>query len=658
MSHLLIIFDHSLKIERIEFDTFKNVDKVYLFPLTSKLSFINELLETIKAKIQNVEVIDTGKLINSVSESLRANYLKFIAQTPLKNFKKQKNLKEIFAVNNDVTLWWFSQLAEKSPYKSNSFNDLVQMESIVEVLEERKINKIQCGVKNNNLKRSLRSYSKKSNIDFKELSIKSERTFKSWVLYDDDLAYIKNILILFRAALSFLLTTRKIKKDFKNITRRIPSQDSLLFISFYPIINIPMAKKGIFKNKHYAFLQESLEEKKKDIFWTCMYVRNNQIPLSDSFNYAKEFIKNGQNIVFLNEFVSLSDQIRSMFIMLSTGLKFKFLENRIRKAHTFGKYNFYQLFKKDWYMSFAGSVGYQGLLYYYMFYNLLGRFKFSKCFYPCENHLWEKALIYAKNAKNVSIPFYTYQPGTVTKMSLNYFSDPLEINTLDSYPFPQPDKILVNGNIPYRFMLESGWEKNKIMIVEAIRYYYLREYLHQNIEKTKKIVLVGLSIDPEESASLLSMTYESLKNIKDIEVWIKPHPFLSIDLAFETAGIDKSECTFKIKIGPIEDFLKEARLLIVGESGISIESLAFGCEVIYVNVPEFINMSTVKGIQSDIIHLANNPLELSKIILEIFSKEYNPGELRKESIRIINDFFYLDFSSDHPEKLLSLLNSE
>jgi surface carbohydrate biosynthesis protein (TIGR04326 family) len=337
-------------------------------------------------------------------------------------------------------------------------------------------------------------------------------------------------------------------------------------------------------------------------------------------------------------------------------VKFKFLERKIKDAHTFGNYNFYQLFKNDWYSSFVGIIGYQGLHYYNMFCKVLKTFDFSKCLYPCENHFWEKALIYAKNSQNISSSFFTYQPGTVSRMLFNYFNDPREINTKDSYPFPAPNKILVNGNVPYRYMLESGWDKEKVIIVEAIRYYYLREFIHRNINKTGKIVIIGLSIDPEESGSLLSLSYEGLRSLKDINVWVKPHPFLNIDLAFKRAGIKRSECSFEIKYGPIEDFLKEARVLIVGESGISIESLAFGCEIVNVSVPEFINMSPVKDLQSNIIHSANNPQELTEIVLDIFFKEYDPEKLRKESIQILNDFFYLNMSSDYPEKFMNLLN--
>jgi surface carbohydrate biosynthesis protein (TIGR04326 family) len=295
---------------------------------------------------------------------------------------------------------------------------------------------------------------------------------------------------------------------------------------------------------------------------------------------------------------------------------------------------------------------------YNAFQSVLSRTNAEKCVYLCEMTGWEKALICAKKATGSGISLYGYQHGTVSRMLLNYFNDPCEITGPGPYAMPQPDKIICNGRLPYDYMKESGWPEEKIPVVEAIRYNHLKKALEMKPNKKKDVILLAFSISAEESSAILTVACEALKNIGDREIWIKSHPFLDLKKVFKLSGISPEDLPFQFKEGPIEDFLVDARVVVSGESGVTIEALAFGCEVVIVNVPEWINMSPLRHVKTGMVTTAGSAEELKRAVDDVFAKEYRRETYAAEAGRIINDFFCLDEGSNIPSRFLKLLREE
>jgi len=253
---------------------------------------------------------------------------------------------------------------------------------------------------------------------------------------------------------------------------------------------------------------------------------------------------------------------------------------------------------------------------------------------------------------------YGYQHGTVSRMLLNYFNDPCEITGSGPYIMPQPDKIICNGRLPHDYMKESGWSEEKLSMVEALRYNHLKKALGTKWNKKKDVILLAFSISAEESSAILTVACEAFKDAYDREIWIKPHPFLDLKKVFKLAGISPEDLPFQFKEGPIENFLADTRVVISGESGVTIEALAFGCEVVIVNVPERINMSPLRYVKTNMVSLAGSPEELKQVVDDVFERRYEPAMHAAEAGRIINDFFCLDEGSNIPSRFLKLLGEE
>lgn len=654
---ILLIFDSSLVAAKVSRLLFKQGDVVYLFSLTSQSAVTALLEERIKKAGGEMKKIQTAVMINAAAESLRDRYMRFIAEIPGKIQYKEKELRELFAIDKHATLWWFSLISEKSTWASSAFNSLAQLDSIVGLINDNEIEEIIFWCRNKNLQEALLGYASEHFIRFEILPKRFLYNLKVRISGSKNIVYLRHILLLLNFAANFIRRTWKVKKAINRSSQNLGFHEKdLLVITPYPNMDMSLAQRGIFKNKFYPFLQEALESDGHDIGWIAMNVDNNSISFNESLRCAKEFIKNGYSIFFLEEYNSICGQIKALLTMLKNGLKFLRIESSISKAHTFGNYNFYPLLKDDWYSSFAGRIGYRGLLYYNMFKSMFNRVKVRKCLYFYEMQIWEKALISARGAVGSTVSLYGYQAGTVSRMLLNFFSDPSEIIDDTLYALPRPDRVICNGCLPYAYMRESGWPEEKLIIAEAIRYSYLKKFLRKKWHKKKNVVLLAFSISPEESSSILTIAYESFKDLEDIEVWVKPHPFLDIKKVFELSGISEKGLSFNIKKGPIENFLPEARIVIVGESGVAIEALAFGCEIVIVNVPEWINMSLLRYVKTETVKTVASSDELRQIVLNKFNEGYKPEMYAAEYRRIIDDCFYLDHDSDIPSRFLRSLD--
>jgi len=357
----------------------------------------------------------------------------------------------------------------------------------------------------------------------------------------------------------------------------------------------------------------------------------------------------------MEEFNSLFLQIKTFLSMIKYSFVFMSAQKAIARLHTFGEYNFYSLFKDDWYSSFAGATGYLGLLYHGCFQKMFAEVRPKRCIYCLEFHAWEKALVYARNKSSVATRLYGYQHSTMSKMLLNYFTDPQEIQGRRGFPLPLPDYIICNGHLPFFYMKESGLPQDRLIIAEAIRYNYLKRSLVSIAHKNNRVVLIAFSINADESSALFNLAYRAFRNMDGIEVWLKPHPFLSLDKVFALSSLSAEQNPFFVKNGNIEEYLRDARVVIAGESGVAIEALAMGCHVITVNVPEWINMSPLRNIQSNLVLTVNSPDECLRRVLDILHSAYEPRIHAVEAQRIISDFFYLNPDSDVPNRFLNAL---
>ena len=659
--NIIIVFDSLFDVGKVTGVVFKDGDRVLLFPLTSSDEKIQQVANAISGKNRKcvIEKLLSAKLVNEAADSLREKYINFIGNMSIFKLKNGNSLKEYFSIDQDTSLWWLSLIAEKNTFKTDSFQLLVQLDAICQIVERENVKKIYFGCRSEKLKKAIGCYAKGNLICFDVLPVKDAAKIKGSIREFQQFLYIKHVRIFILDAFYFFIRIWRIKQKLGKLPRKSLNNNGIMIITYYPNIDVYSANKGLFKNRYYRGLQETIKEQGRDILWVCIYVENNSISFEKSLEYAEQFIKNGENIYFLEEFISYLSILKAMLILLLVGIKFKLIEKEIAPMHAFEAYNFYDIFRDDWHSSFVGNVGFSGLMFYSGFKRLLRIKKIKKILYYCEMHAWEKALISAKSSMKNKIQLFAYQHATVPWMLLNYFNSPIEVSDISRFSIPKPDMIICNGKLTYQYMSDCCWPEDKLTIAEAIRFDHLKDCDQKSKVKDRNVVLVVLSINSEWSRALLKMTLEALKDMRDIDVWVKPHPFLEMQPISNMLENVKMQSRIQVKMDSIEQLLSEAKIIVIDESSVALEALAFGCAVIIANMPETVNMSPLRNIKAEMIKTVNSVSELEDTVIEIMNgKRSDRGDWPRKASEIINQFFYLNHESESPIKFMKILYNQ
>ena len=325
----------------------------------------NFRLKRLGQKMYSVQVISSAELVSSCAEVVRGKYLRFIAELPQRINVGGKSLKEYFRLNKTLSMWWLSSIAEKSTLNSGAFNALVQLEAITGSVTSRKITKIVLGCQCARIRRAIKDFCKKHLIKVRFASTQNERSLKLSVKNFQGLFYLKHILILCSCVLNIVLRTCKIKKAVGRSNRSLDRENPLLFVTYFPYFDVLSAQKGIFRNKFFAGLDDPLREQGRSVIWAAIYAQNNSISLDESLKFARRFIENGNKIFFIEEFNGLFSHLKALWMMGIMVFRFLRIEGLVRREYEIGNYNFYPLFRDEWYLSFVGKGGYMALLYFY-----------------------------------------------------------------------------------------------------------------------------------------------------------------------------------------------------------------------------------------------------------------------------------------------------
>ncbi len=655
----LLIFDGDISIEAINSLPLKEEKSVILFPLTSKQNIINQVRNKCDAEgIARLQIMETGQDINETADKIRDKYIEFIAGLPDKFRIKGKNLKEwLYYPGGGISLWWLSLVAEKNTFKSDSFNRLIQFYAVMRVIEKHKAKKIILSCSSRKLTSTLGLYCKQNSLSFILLPNKKERGIRKLL---GSYPVVRALIGAFFYLGNEFGRWVRIKSSMKRRLEKRPdntAKSPVLIVTYYPNIDTGLAENGIFKNMYSLSLQEELEKQGREIIWVATYVQNNSISFGESLRYAKKFIASGYHFIFMEEFLTATSFVKIFAGLLWSLIKFKKIKKELPVHHYLSEdVSVYPIFREDWYASFCGAIGVQNFLFLEAFKNMFKKLRgIQKGVYYCEMHAWEKALLAAQKRYAADMELFGYQHTTVSRMLLNYFNHPSELQEADSrYAIPKPDKIACAGQVPFNYFKESGWRDEELTIVEAIRYSHLRNIIPHGGRLKENILLVAFSISIEESTAILNIVFEGLKDAENVKVWLKPHPFLPMDLVLQKSGISISDVQFEIKTGQIEKLLPDVKGVITNQSGVALESLAYGCKIISINLPDMVNMSPLRGLQSNMVKYVNSAGQLQKAVSELVAEaeENNSGEAKE----LINQFFYLNKASAKPEKFLELLS--
>ncbi len=264
--------------------------------------------------------------------------------------------------------------------------------------------------------------------------------------------------------------------------------------------------------------------------------------------------------------------------------------------------------------SFYGDYSLNGIMQYHIFRNMFRRLSgFSRGIYICEMMIWEAALIAAKRAKNAGYPFIGYQEFAFSRYYFQMFHSKEELkdkNTSDGIPLPE--KIGCCGAVPQAML---GEYYDNVENLENLRFQYLETALRKDGNEDGKkregkfILLICTNIDLNESRAITGLVKAAYpRGSGDLEIWFKGHPNLKIQKIFDSLDMRGD---YKIKEGPVQDFLPSADAVLVGASSVALEALAYGRDILVYLNPQSLPFSPLTGFE------------------EYYRKVYDPDSLKR-----------------------------
>lgn len=669
-----------------------------LFPLTSDTLVVESLRDglvgyppdrrTAGTSVRKVEVAPSAVLIQEAARRCRDPYIRFVAELPDRVRRDGRGLMELFALDDTLSLWWLSLVAEKNTWKSEAQNSLARLEAIVRLARERGATTLVCACADGRLARALPQATKEAGIGCVVVPTSRPGSAKARFMASQRMPMLKHALSAAYLGWRWSRRAGLIRKALAGARAGVagaspstgrdgaPTSDvssgglpagsrSLLLLTYFPNFDAPAAAAGVYADAYFSELQQALEARGDALAWRAISVDSGVMSFDEAMRHAASFVGNGVDLAFVEEETTPSDHLWAARRMAAAAWRLRGLRRDIARAHRLRVgpgddtadghghdawgLPFFPVLADDWCASLCGAVGYLGCLYYRAFARMVARTRAHACVYPCEMHAWERALAAARDtaeraaaiAPGRLLPLLGYQSGTVSPMLLNYFHDPRETAGEGAYPMPRPEIVAVDGEHPRRGLAGSGWG-DRLRVVEALRHADLARATPPPAKKDA--VLLAFSIDPGEAGTLLGLAQRALGRGCSAELWMRPHPLLKLADVRAAAGLRESEVGFEPTLGPLAEVLSDARVVIVSESSVAIEALAYGCDVVVAARPEFIDMSPLAESECPSVHHVSSSAELAESVAGILATPYDPAERASLARPIIDDFFCLDWA--------------
>jgi len=418
----------------------------------------------------------------------------------------------------------------------------------------------------------------------------------------------------------------------KGVLKWKDSDRKITFISYLSNLNTKKLIKGHFESNFWGDLPHKLSLNRIRTNWLHIWDPNEQLKnAKEVVNRLNHFNNknNNQLHISLDSFLStkvVTTSILDWFSVIIKSIFFNscFFEN-IREG-----FNLSIVQNRDWYETFYGYNGIKNILYYNLLIYAFSHLKQQQSsFYLQENQGWEFGLVAAWRHYHkgliCGVPHFS-----IRFWDLRYFFDKDYFSRNKKNLFIRPDKLMINGNVQLKNMLEIGYPKEELIKVEALRYNYLldeKNKMSQNKTNKKLTILIIGDYDNKLNQKFLNILEKSLQGLNFfIKIFFKPHP---TSVRFEL----KTNFNLNIVKSDLKSILKKTDLVLCGgNSSASLDVIYFGLPLAVLIDDISLNISPLNNVAEQ--YFVKNEKELKAYIKQIFY-------LKKIRIKKIN-YFYLD----------------
>ncbi|MCX5657309.1 MAG: hypothetical protein NTZ48_03665, partial [Candidatus Omnitrophica bacterium] len=510
----------------------------------------------------------------------------------------------------EFSLWWFSLIAEKSPGKTEAYENLI---SFLVGLRQ-----------------------KKSNLRLRE------RLCGYWLF-----VFLNGLHVFF----CFLLQVCLIKLSLKDFKKRVTylKLKRNIIVSYFPLFDKEKAIGGVFENKYLAPFHRLIAESYPDSYaHICLYVNFDEGGLLRAIAQLKCFGKR-EPVFFLEEFIKLSDIGKVLFYYLYFSVVSILNIRRVKKLfmYTYNdkQFNIWDFFRADYFNSFSGEALLYSLAYIFLFRRMVDHLNInSKVIVTAEMHEWEKALYVSTKKKGIVT--IAYQHTHVPELLLNYFHDIEEIQGDDFISHcPLPDYLATVGSTTAELFLKYGWPKKRIFVWGAQRFESLKLLKERRSQKKGNFFVCAFSIIPSEAENVLILLAQAFPDYPGYKIVLKSHPLLNINIIARALRLQLNPEAFEFSEEGLEELTASAQGMIVTASSSCFYAIALGSQVIIPLFEGRLDLNPLSYV-TDIPLYVYNAKELRGVCDSIMDKTA-PSVSQDKFETVLNQYFY--FPKDDSE---------
>ncbi|MBD5608128.1 MAG: hypothetical protein HDQ93_04685 [Desulfovibrio sp.] len=396
-----------------------------------------------------------------------------------------------------------------------------------------------------------------------------------------------------RALARYAIWLWKIKRRLTAPDKNTPGWDktnndreTATIITYFPNIDLLDASRGRFRSRYWEKLHDLLNaEARKErpggphfVRWLLIRFPSPDLTFSQCLSLRDVFRKEGKDGLsydYLEEFITIRDALSSWRRYASIALKsLKLKKTFAANCHFKGsRLNFWPLAREQWAESFRGWRCLERCLQNAAFKRYV---KFAGpqrwTLFPLENCPWERMATRAVKSADERRPVYGVQHSIIRRTDFRYFDAP-ETFTNPLWNICQPDIIGGNGQNALSQWLDNGAPKERLKMMEALRYLYLHPEKTapesappepgEPLEDTSEpalLVLTSFFGDETEAHLRLLGTALDAGILEGWRVLIKPHPYYSVE-EWVDGRPEKQKKRVRILAGPLSEILKPGVLV-------------------------------------------------------------------------------------------------
>jgi surface carbohydrate biosynthesis protein (TIGR04326 family) len=551
---------------------------------------------------------------------------------------------------DNLSFWWLTSIAEKSPFLCESIFQAFKLRTLEKIYADKHCQGLIYHGSNKPLHSALKKWSQDLGHSYKwvpsstDSSVRTNHGFGRKIIRKlphllQGIAWlIKKWFDRWRHVNSVQLDT-----DEPDHTSR-PT-----IVTFFPNVHMDQVEKGAFRSKYWESFHNHLETKKIPVDWVWFYFGSKDLSFEKSVKLkdkCNQKPNSNQRYFLLEEFLSCGGLWKSFVLFLKLRRKAHSLKH-LHKAFYFpgSKINFFPIMEDDWNHSLFGIGAIEKIIWAVMFDAMAQKLPASPWgLYTWENQTWERALVSAWKRHRTKSKVVGYEHSSVRLMDLRLFSDPRTYEGKGIEEFPVPDMLGINSSKGLEWMRESGYPSDKTTRIEALRYFGLHgKYgsFRKPIVPTGRKLLMVAGILPEEARfqiQLLVQADEQGGLEKYDQVWIKPHPGLTLDPILKDL---KPNFKFTIGTRPIIELMEQTDVVYCANStGASLEAAWLGVPLIILAAMDSMNLNPLFGFPDQ-----SFVKDCDELLAAL--KNPKPIEMRK-------DYFFLDEDLKSWKEILEL----